>query len=232
MFSSGISDAGQVSVINKGFSAVTQVQSSAAISGRNVADRETTVLSEQAKQMNESESVYRMGTGSGDRDIDLEVYFSPKASQQTDLFDTSNLLLPSSQNVAAIQSHINEKMPSFLARNDIPEAPEFVRYDGHGNMVLPADYAYADKFKEALAEEPGLAKAMSTVNALASHVAALKELEPFHQEMEAADSEAQIKAIIDKYSHLLSDNRSYPQIELVFTTDGRLSVEADGTALV
>ena len=200
--------------------------------GRWVANTGSGHISEKARQLNESESVYRMATGGGEKDIDLDTYFSPDAPRSNDLFDIDSLLLPSSQNVAAIQEHINKKMPSFLAKNNIPEAPEFIRYDGHGKMVLPEDYAYADQFREAIESDPGLGKALSTVNALASHLAALKELEPFNQEMEAAESQAQIKAIIEKYSHLLSDNRSYPEIQLSFNDKGQLSVKADGSALV
>jgi len=189
-------------------------------------------LSEQAKRLDESESVYTLSTGKGDKDVDLDTYFEPKPATEASILDLDGLLLPNEQNVKALQDHLSKAFPDLLSKYNIPEAPESIQYDAEGQMVLPADYPYAEQLKQALKEEPGIAKELSTVNALASHLAALKELEPYHQEMDVASSQAEIDAIIDKYSHLLTDNRNYPSVELSFTRDGQVTVQSDQKALV
>lgn len=168
-------------------------------------------LSEDAKRLSESESVYTLKTAGGDRDVDLDSYFEPKTNATGDLFDLDSLLLPSSENLLALQDHLSGILPGFLQRHDIPEMPSEIRYDGAGNPVFPADYAYADQFRQALKEEPAVAREMSTLNALSSHVAALKALEPFHEAYEQAGSQAEIDAVLEQFSHLLGENRRYPR---------------------
>ncbi|MCP4595308.1 hypothetical protein [Neptuniibacter sp.] len=188
-------------------------------------------VSEEAKRLNESNSVYTLSTAGGDREYDLDSYFEPKPAHEASLLDLDSVLLPNTQNVSVLQDHLSKIFPEFLSRHDIPEAPETIRYDYAGQVVLPADYPYADQLKQALKEEPAIARELSTVNALASHLAALKELEPYHQEMEKAATKAEIDAVIDKYSHLLSDNRSYPEVELSFIKEGQVTVTSKGNAV-
>jgi len=192
----------------------------------------TVFLTEEAKQLSESESVYTLSTAKGDKEYDLDTYFQAKPAHEGDIFDIGGLLLPNEQNVSALQNHLSKVFPDFLSRHNIPEAPESITYDGKGQIVLPADYPYADQLKQALEEERDIAKELSTVNALASHLAAFKELEPFRQEMDKANSQAEIEAIIDKYSFLLGENRQYPSVELSFTEEGKLTVSSEGSALV
>jgi hypothetical protein len=192
----------------------------------------TLSISDQAKRLSESESVYTLNTGAGDKQYDLDSYFDPQAQASSSLLSLDGLLLPSSQNVSALQDHISKVFPDFLSRNNIPEAPSSIQYDGEGKIVLPADYPYADQLKQALTDDPAMAKELSTVNALSSHLAALKSLEPFHEEYDSAQSQAEIDAIIDKYSYLFGDNRTYPQVQLSFDQEGHVSVQSDGKALV
>lgn len=214
------------------YSHVIDTEKQPATSGRaKEEDGNSVSISFAAQKMNESTSVYTLNTASGNRDVDLGTFFAPTNVGNADLLSMDNLLLPSQQNVAALQDHVSKVFPEFLAKNGIPEAPESIRYDHEGKMVLPADYPYADKLKSALANEPAMAKELSTVNALSSHVAALAELEPFQQEYDQAKSKAEIDAIIDKYSHLFVDNRTYPAIELNFNKTGQLSVLAEGKRL-
>lgn len=202
-------------------------------SGRSASVNGNTVfLTEEAKQLSESESIYTLSTAKGDKEYDLDSYFQAKPAHEGDVFDIEGLLLPNQQNVSALQDHLSKVFPDFLSRHNIPEAPESINYDSKGQIVLPADYPYADQLKQALKEEPAIAKELSTVNALASHLAAFKELEPYRQEMDKANSQAEIDAIIEKYSYLLGDNRQYPSVELSFTEEGKLTVTSEGSALV
>jgi hypothetical protein len=190
----------------------------------------STQISALGQTVADASDVYAMDTGKGERNLSLGTYFSDGYSQPSLSLD--GLLLPSEKNVKALQDHISSVFPDFLAANGIPEAPERIRYDSEGKMVLPPDYPYADELRSALENDPAMARELSTANALSSHLAALKELEPFHEEYAQAQSQAQINAIIEKYSHLLSDRTRYPEIALLFTEGGSLSITADGAALV
>lgn len=197
--------------------------------GAESADRSTRI-SALGQTVSSADDVYPMDTGKGEKNLSLSTYFNGGYSSPALSLD--GLLMPSEKNVRALQDHISKVFPDFLAEHDIPEAPDSIRYDSSGNMVLPADYPYADQLKAALDENPAMARELSTANALSSHLAALKELEPFHEEYAQAQSQAEIDAVINKYSHLLNDNRSYPEIALMFSDDGTLRISADGTALV
>ncbi len=190
----------------------------------------STHLSALGQRVSAADDVYPMDTGKGEENLSLSTYFA--GGYSTPSLSLDGLLMPTEKNVQALQSHISKAFPDFLAANDIPEAPDSIRYDNNGNMVLPADYPYADELKAALAENPAMARELSTANALSSHLAALKELEPFHEEYAQAQNQAEIDAIIDKYSHLLSDNHSYPEIALMFSDEGKLSITANGRGLV
>ncbi|MBY4679025.1 hypothetical protein [Marinobacterium arenosum] len=188
-------------------------------------------LSEQGKEMSQSDQVYKMDTGAGEKYLDLGSFFA-SPGRQVDSLSLDGLLLPTENNVRALQEHISSVFPGFLAENGIPEAPDKITYDSSGNMVLPADYPYADKLKAALENDPALARELSTANALASHLAGIKATEPFQQEYAQAKSQAEIDAIIDKYSYLFGENRRYPDMALLFTNDGQLTITADDKALV
>lgn len=189
-------------------------------------------LSDEGRALAQSRSVYAMDTGAGTRHLDLDTYFLPQAASDTHtLDDLSGLLMPSSHNVQALSAHISAVFPDFLNSHGIPEAPMKISYDNQGQIVLPSDYQYADELKHTLSENPAMGNELRTVNALSSHLAALQELEPFHQEFAQAKSDAERDLVITKYSHLLSDNRTYPKVSLTFSEDGGLTVTADGKAL-
>lgn len=190
-------------------------------------------ISEQGKILAQSDTVYQMDMGSGKRHVDLDTYFSTQGVGEThSLHDIEDLLIPSSANVKALQQHISSVFPEFLSNNGIPEAPDSINYDNLGHIVLPDDYAYADELKQALTDNPAMEHTLRTTNALASHAAALQQLQPFHNAFAEANSDAARDAVIAKYSHLLADNRSYPDISLQFNQDGALTVTADGKAMV
>jgi len=173
----------------------------------------------------------RYDTSKGSLDMDIDTYFTPGANgggAAHSLQSLPPLLLPTQKNVDALRHHISAAMPGFLSRNGIPSAPASISYDTAGKMQLPADYAYADQFRAALAQDPALERELSTVNALASHVAELNKLIPFQKEMAAATSQSAADAIVAKYSYLFSGNHHYDSIALAFSPNGELSVTADG----
>ncbi|MCX7172942.1 MAG: hypothetical protein NT159_03220 [Proteobacteria bacterium] len=76
-----------------------------------------------------------------------------------------------------------------------------------------------------------MARELSTVNALASHVAEMKKLAPFQQEYAAATTQAEADAIVAKYSYLFSGAHHHDTIALQFSANGSLSLTADGKPL-
>lgn len=203
----------------------------AATPGRDVASSDSSVqISESARQLSESDDVYILNTSHGDRAVDFATFFEPP-NGPVDL-SSIPLLLPTGANVAALQDHISKVFPGFLQRHDIPEAPSSIKFDNEGQMVLPKDYPYADQLRTALNEEPNMMRELSTANALASHVAALKEPMAFNEEYSKAKTQAEMDAIINKYRHLFDDNRRSPDMAMNFSKEGNLNITADSESVV
>lgn len=169
-------------------------------------------------------------TTKGVMEIDIAAYFTPPTGQGVDL-DSVPLLLPSRKNIDALAGYVSGQMPAFLAENGIPAPPTSITYDSHGQIELPADYAYAAEFKQALADNPVMERALRTTAALTSHLVEMNKSIPFQQEYAAAGSQAEIDAVIAKYHYLFAANRHYDTIALHFTVDGTLSLTHDGKPL-
>lgn len=198
----------------------------------NLADR--TNISQAARDLlaaetkaagNPATSTAVFDTNQGAMTLDIDAYFQPPPGGFAEL---PPLMMPSANNIKALTDHVSARMPDFLARHGIPEAPASVSYDRNGALQLPADYPYAKEFKAALAGDPVMARSMQTAAALSSvHVEMQKSL-PFHEEYSAANSAADAAKVVAKYAWLFADNRPSASITLNFSADGRLSVSADG----
>ena len=195
-----------------------------------VSDAVRTALLNIQETDTENSSKYTMFTDKGNIDVDLDNLFSndPNSTGFKSIGDLPPLLLPSSENIKAMSSHVSGRFKQMLAEYNIPSAPEKMTHDNQGKMHLPADYPYADELNQALEENPGIARELSTVNALTSHYVAIQERMPFIEEMGNASSQAETDKVIAKYSHLLHDNHSYKSLALMFSQDGDLSITADG----
>ena len=167
-------------------------------------------------------------TNRGAITLDIDAYFQPPTGGFTEL---PPLMLPSANNIKALSDHVSTRMPDFLARNGIPVAPASIGYDQSGELQLPADYPYAKAFKAALAEDPALARSMQSVAAMSSVHADLQKSLPFQEAYRAASSAAEVARVVAKYAWLFADNRPSPNIALEFSTDGKLTVSADGAPL-
>lgn len=169
-------------------------------------------------------------TDKGSMPLDIEAYFTPPGSQGVNL-DEVPLLLPSPANIEALSQHLSALMPDFLASHGIPAAPASITYDRMGQMQLPADYAYADAFRKALAEQPALERELQTTTALVSSMVEMEKSLPFQREYAAAASQAEVDAVLRKYSYLLSGNAIADTIALHFGADGRLTITDNDQAL-
>lgn len=167
-------------------------------------------------------------TSQGTKTLNIDDYFTPHANTGGSLTTLPPLLLPTQKNIDALTKHISAAFPQFLAQNHIPYPPSSVTYDNQGKIQLPADYPYAAEFKQALDNNPTLARELSAVSALTSHLVEMRKSIPFQQEYAAATTQAEADAVIAKYRYLFSGNRHYDSIALHFSTSGSLSLTADG----
>ncbi len=171
-----------------------------------------------------------MMTDKGRMNIDLDSYFSntPPSTGFFNLNELPPLLMPSAENINALTEHVSTRFKQLLADYDIPSAPEKITFDNAGKMQVPIDYPYANELHGALEENIGMGRELRALNALSSHAAAIQERMPFIEEMGNASSKAETDRIIAKYSHLLSDNNSHKSMALIFSSEGDVSVTADG----
>lgn len=173
-------------------------------------------------------------TDQGSMNLNIGAYFSPNGSANgaASSFQTlPPLLIPSKNNIDTLTNHISATFPQFLAQNGIPSAPSSITYDNQGQIQLPSDYAYASEFKQALANNPTMSKELSTINALTSHFVEMQKAAPFHQDYAAAATQAEVDALVARYSYLFSDNHHYDTIALQFSPSGRLSLTHNGKPL-
>ncbi|WP_024334758.1 hypothetical protein [Desulfotignum balticum] len=173
-------------------------------------------------------------TNQGAKKLNIDAYFSPSgnANGTSSLFQTlPPLLLPSKNNIDAIANHISETFTQFLVQNNIPSAPSSITYDNEGKIQLPADYAYASAFKQALANNPTMSRELSTANALTSHYVGMQKSLEFQQEYAATTTKAEANAVVARYSYLFSGYKHYDTIALHFSESGRLNLTHDGESL-
>lgn len=200
-----------------------------AVSSRPLVSNEMNVILLQQQQVASTSAGQDpvMNTNKGYREIDLDAYFSDDPSVTGDIRDVP-FFMPSPDNISAISQHVSERLKQVMAEHGIPAAPEQITYDNEGRMHLPPDYPYAEDFRQALEDNPGLEREMRTVNALTSHYVEIQKSAPFREEYAAARTQAEADAIISKYSYLFNDNRRSSSIALEFSEDGDLRPTADG----
>lgn len=151
----------------------------AAISPPNASDR--TIISDAARDIfssnpNASSAAGNDGTAAfdtneGSKSIDISDYFSPIRDRNGEPLSFPPLLLPSQGNIDALTKHISAILPNVLAQNNILYPPASITYDTSGAIRFPSDYPYASEFKQALNDNPAVARELSVVNALSSVLA-------------------------------------------------------------
>lgn len=186
-------------------------------------------LSDTTTSKNGATAVFE--TDQGSVNLNIDAYFNPSASSGLTKYTLPPLLLPNQKNIDALSRHISEIFPQFLAQNNIPSAPASISYDNEGKIQLPPDYPYAADFKQALANNPTVARELSTVNALTLHLVEMKKSAPFQQEYSAATTQAEINAVINKYSYLFTGHYHYDTIALQFSANGSLNITADSKSV-
>lgn len=139
--------------------------------------------------------LFLVNTNKGNINVDLDEYFSDKPSVKPRLLNDVSLLLPSAENIAAMSEHASARFKEMLAEHNIPSAPDVITYDNEGKMQLPHDYPYAEELKQALNKNPGLARELSTINAITSHYVEIQKVLPFQEAHTTAQSQQEADAI-------------------------------------
>ncbi len=220
-----------VSLVGSIARSLTSSSRPAASSAGRVEDSAVTTISQAARDRLAAEASGAKATYDtmqGSQALDIDAYFTPDPSRP---LLSLPLLAPTRNNIDALSRHVSAAMPELLARYGIPQAPASIAYDANGQMQLPADYPYAAQFRGAMAENPVLARQMSTINALSSQMTGMEKAMAFDAEYRAAKTPAELAAVIAKYRSLLDGNLPPASIALHFDGQGRLSVTADGQVL-
>lgn len=163
-------------------------------------------------------------TDKGRVELDLDAYFS--STPRNAGAGLPPLLMPTQENIDALNRHVSGVFPGFLSDNGIPYAPASITYDTHGHPVFPADYPYAAQLGKALDRSPSIAREISSAYALAASKVALDDALKFQDEYRRASNMQELQAVIEKYSALLSGNSPGPQISANFTLDGHMTITA------
>ena len=181
----------------------------------------TTTVSRAEKSS--ANAVYAMNTSHGDQqEINLDEYLTPGPQSGSVNLGDIPLLLPTAHNIDTLSKYSQKEFKALLEQYDIPSPPETIEFDTHGQLVLPADYAYSAQLKHAFTENPKVENALRTTVALASHYAGIMEGQPFRDEMSTARTQADRDRVIEKYSYLFDDNRAGKHIVLTFLDDGSM----------
>lgn len=166
-------------------------------------------------------AVFMMNTNKADQEeINLDEYLTPGPVNN---LDDVSLLLPTAHNIDTLSKYSQEEFKQLLEQYNIP-SPATIEFDNHGQLVLPADYAYSAQLKHAFSENPKVENALRTTAALASHYAGIMEGQPFRDEMSIARTQTDRDRIVEKYSYLFDDNRPGKQIVLTLLEDGNMLV--------
>lgn len=168
-------------------------------------------------------------TDKGRVELDFDDYFS--ATPRSSSAGLPPLLMPTQENIDALNRHVSENFPKFLSDNGIPFAPASITYDTQGRPVFPADYPYSAQLGKAFESSPTIAREISTAYALTDSKAALDDAMEFQEAYRRASNMQELQAVITKYSSLLSGTARGPQTSANFTADGHMSL-ASGSRII
>lgn len=162
-------------------------------------------------------SLVRYDTDKGIVALDIDEYFSgrPRANGEK----LPPLLMPTQQNIDALQQHLSDVFPKFLSEHGIPSAPANITYDTQGQPQFPADYPYADQLSRALKDAPALSSELTAAHALTSAKTALDEAVRSMQQ--GAPS---VDAKLSLLPSLLSGEPDQRETFLHFSPTGQLSI--------
>lgn len=175
----------------------------------------------------------RLDTDKKDTVINLDSHYSntPPTKRHHGRLSGNDLppiLLPSVNNIQQVARHASARLRSILTDYNIPAPPSHLTYDNYGKMRLPADFPYAKQLQQALADNPGLARELRDLNAMASHYVMMGNSIEFTKEIYRAEPQQEVGWIRQQHSHLLEDDSNSKRIALTFSKEGSITIYANG----
>ncbi len=173
-----------------------------------------------------SSKTLSLDTSKGKQSVNPENYFNPAPG--TFNLDELPILAPTRENISAIAQDASMRMKKLLAENGIQEAPTSIGFDATGKMVLPDDYEHADQFRDAVEQDPVLARELSFVSASAEFQINVQDSLRYQSEYRAAGTGAAQDAVNARYGALLAGKQAFKSIALVMDASGNISPTSGG----
>lgn len=158
--------------------------------------------------------------------------YSTKSSGRS-LLDTSTLLLPTRANATLLAAKAGETIKAKLNAAGIPREPGFeleIQDVNSAHVTVKGDRADAKAIEDLINGDQALQMDIHNANALASHIPGIERGMAFHHEYRAAQTQAEMDAIIGRYSDLFSGFASAANIDMRFGRDG-LQMAINGEAV-
>lgn len=143
---------------------------------------------------------------------------------------TRSLLLPTRANVAMLASQAGDAINAKLDAAGIPREPGFeLAFDdvNSAHVTVKGSRSDAKAIEDLVNGDKELQMTIHNAYALASHIPAIDRAVKFQQEYAAAKTQAEIDAVIGRYSDMFSGHTPAADIGLSFGNDG-LQVSING----
>lgn len=154
-------------------------------------------------------------------------------SQGSSLLGRAELLLPTRANAAMLAKKAGEAINAKLDAAGIPREPGFeVAIDdvNSAHVTVRGGRADAKAIEDLINGDQNLQMAIHNAYALASGIPAMERAMAFDQEYRAAQTKAEIDAVIARYSDLFSGFTQAADVRMNFGKDG-LQVAVNGEAI-
>jgi hypothetical protein len=148
------------------------------------------------------------------------------------LLSSANLLLPTADNVEKLAAGVSGSLSRLFATAGIDADPAvtFSVDPNTGYVSATGDRADTKRIEDLINKDKALTRQMHDASAIASHVAGMAESLQFQREYRAASGQAQIDAVLAKYSDLFNGTAQNPEITMGY--DGAsVQVKAGGQSL-
>lgn len=155
--------------------------------------------------------------------------YSPKAGGGT-LLDSTGLLLPTRANAAMLAAQAGEAIGARLDAAGMPRQPGFelaIDDVNSAHVSVKSNRPDAKAIEDLINGDPQLQMGVHNAYAIASHIPAMERSMAFQKEYAAAQTQAQIEAVIGRYSDLFSGRTPPADIGLRFGQDG-LQISING----
>jgi hypothetical protein len=154
-------------------------------------------------------------------------------SKAGSLLGTAELLLPTRANAAMLAKKAGEAINAKLDAAGIPREPGFevaIEDVNSAHVTVKGDRADAKAIEDLINGDKALQMDIHNAYALASHIPAIERATAFDQEYRAAQTKAQMDAVIARYSDLFSGFTPAADVHMNFGKDG-LQMAVNGTAI-